>query len=286
MRVGQFTLKTFFQYMENLARSNQSLLHTDANRHFVRSNFSELVGKAFEDLQSPAMLVDTYEAEGIDRTSDNLLVKRYVAFTIIKRITEKGNHAQLLDLETDCETIAMKVLARMKYDRRSATTNMRAKQQLFADVDLNAWEGHVLNEMLNGAWAAFRIQVPIINADDRLTMNAADWDDTKEQPIFYDISGLSCANLNDPSQGLTDEQRLNCLAVTVYESDGTTVNALVPAGGSYVLAPAIVCAGVDIVDQDNNVIAHVADGGTYTVTLADYLFDPLTPTTDVIVDPL
>lgn len=53
---------------------------------------------------------------------------------------------------------------------------------------------------------------------------------------------FSCEELNDPTDGLTDAQK-----------------ACVGAGGGGT------CTGVDIRDSDGNLIAHVADGGTYTL---------------------
>lgn len=239
MAVAQFTLKSWFQYMENLARSNQSLLHTgDANCHFVRSTFAELMGAIATKVKSPCMVVESYEAEGVDRKSNNLLIRRHLAFTIIKQLTDRQSQTQLLDFETDCETIALKVLARMYYDRLDSTRTGRAKAQQFANIDLDAWQGDVMSDLLTGNWAAYRIQVPVINADDRLKMNAADWDDTNEVPLLEDLTGLSCTNLNHPTLGLTDEQRENCLYVIIYEADGVTERTRIPAGGTYTLTEA------------------------------------------------
>lgn len=64
----------------------------------------------------------------------------------------------------------------------------------------------------------------------------------------------------------------SCCTITAYSPE-------TPATGG-------TCDGVDIDDQDGNLIQHIADGGTYVVTLADAIVDPLTATADVIVDPL
>lgn len=56
-----------------------------------------------------------------------------------------------------------------------------------------------------------------------------------------------------------------CLPVTIYNPNGS-VNQLVPSGGSYTI---VAGAGVDIIDQDGNVVSHVADGGTYSVLVFD-----------------
>lgn len=204
MSVGQFTLKTWFAYMEELAQGNQLLLHSPTNRHFARKSFEEMLAAKFNDLQYPAMLVDSYEAEGIDNKSNNLLVRRVVAFTIVKKY-EAGNYSERLDFETDCETIALQVLSRMYYDRLPNTANGRMKSQVFAAVDLHAWRLDIVSDIFSASmYAAVRVEIPVVNADDRLKFDPAAWDPDSTPPPSIPTTPPLCPVLrvcDNPEEG-------------------------------------------------------------------------------------
>lgn len=218
----QMTLKAFHAYMENLATQMEAIGHTTSSCHFVRMSLLDALEANLTKLNSPAMLVENYDARGVDAKSNNLMVQRMVAFTIAKKLPgkDKDNPATRLDYETDCETIALQVLARMRKDR------VHLGGSVFADVDLDAWEGEVATPFFAGDWAAYRVMVPVSNVDRRLAYDSGLWSDDSTPAVPVDVSGLSCSNLNDASLGLTDQQRLVCVLPGYDFADSTVQNAL------------------------------------------------------------
>jgi len=65
-----------------------------------------------------------------------------------------------------------------------------------------------------------------------------------------------------PQSGLDVGSTSPCLPVTIYESDGTTVNTTVVSGGSYTLPAVVVCDDATVENSDQTYSNTVAAGGT------------------------
>ncbi|MEO8589423.1 MAG: hypothetical protein ABI432_08655 [Flavobacteriales bacterium] len=72
--------------------------------------------------------------------------------------------------------------------------------------------------------------------------------------------------------------------VTHTDSDGAPVT--IPAMTPFVATPAGSGDPVSILDQDENLVQSVAPGGVYHVLVISGIRDPLTPTSDTVLDPL
>jgi hypothetical protein len=212
-------LKEWFSYAEWLATHLADIGHTPTERHYARLAFPELQSLNTLDLRFPALLADTPEAEGVDNSSNNLLTRRYLAWTIVKPV-EAGNWDAVVDAEDECERIALQVLARLRKDR------IHRNGQVFADVDMNGWQGDTVSVFAGIGYAAYRIMVPVLNAERRLVYDAAKWIGDDGPPLLVDVSGLSCTNLNHPTLGLTTQQRLTCILGGYDFSDAATLAAL------------------------------------------------------------
>lgn len=267
----QFTVRTFMEYMEQVAAQHTSIGHTDAQPHFTRFNALMALEDQFTKLQSPALMCEHFEAEGVDAKSDNLMVRRYVAYTVAVKVPgglRSTGHDGVLQLEEQAETIALQVLGRMRNDRihRGGT--------IFGEVDMDNWQGQVATPLFNGTWAAYRITIPVSMVDRRLSYDSQVWDGDVSSPIYEDLTALSCANLNHPVYGLTITQRLSCI-LPQYDFSDTTVQAALSAGQVEDLEEWLCGSGsgggggdpVTILDQDGGTVTTVAPGGTYTVTL-------------------
>jgi len=193
--------------------------------------------------------VESYEEEGIDKDSDNLQARRFMAWHVIKRLTGQNNDAdQLISYEEDCQRIAKQILGRLRRDSKNY------EDRRFAKVVTDAWRGDSSSALFNGKWAAWRIEVPVTNVDRQLIFDENAWDDTTNPETFTDLSALTCEQLNDPILGLTTAQRTNCLYVTIRNvSDSSTVDT-VPAGDTY---DVLVFSGIE------------DDGGAYTNSIVD-----------------
>lgn len=226
---NSLTIKEWWVYAEHLAANHTSINHVpDTHVAYVRKEFPELQGADFQDLQSPCLIAEAPESNGIDNLSNNLLAQRFLAWTIAKRVdVQTGTYAERIDAEVECEDIAMEVLARLRAER------IHRGGQVFADVKMNEWEGLLLSPFMPAGWVGYRIMVPVQVSDRRLKHDAANWTDAPGTTILNDLTGISCANLNHSTLGLTPTQRLNCLGVNVNDEDGNLIER-VPAGGVYV----------------------------------------------------
>jgi hypothetical protein len=259
---NSLTIKEWFVFAEHLATNHTLIGHSPTERHYVRSEFVDLQGAAFSDLHSPALIAEAPDSEGLDAASNNLLARRYLAWTIVKQLDGSDNPNARLDAELECETLAQHVLARLRAERIHRGGNV------FADVLMDQWEGSVMTPFLKAGWAGYRIMVPVLVNDQRLKHDPANWDDQVGAPLLLrDVSGLSCPNLNHPTLGLTQEQRLQCVLPQYDFSEDDTFNALTDQqeddlaerlGGGGPCAPATV-------NRDGTFFGTVASGGTINV---------------------
>jgi hypothetical protein len=228
------TIAQMFAYMQNIAVQHVELQHGVGGRKaFARMVLTEAYEKGYTQLDDTALIVESYEEEGIDNKSNNLMARRFLAWHVVKRLTGQNNDAdQLISYEEDCQRIAKQVLARLRHDR------LNYDDQRFADVEMEAWRGDSSSALFNGKWAAWRIEVPVKHVDRQVVFDQNAWDDTTNPATFTDLSALTCPQLNDAILGLTDAQRTNCLYVTIYETDGVTERTRVAAGGTYTLPTA------------------------------------------------
>lgn len=237
---NSLTIKEWLQFAEHIASSLVSIGHTSSAKHFARSRFPDLQTDEFDDLRSPALVVEVPESSGVDNSSSNLLVNRYLAYTIVVRLQNAGDRAELMNAELQAETIAMQVLARLRTDR------IHKGGTVFGDVKMSQWEGDSVTPFLKENWAGYRIMVPVQVKDTRLTYDAGLWNDDDAPPLLRDLTGISCPNLNDPTMGLTTAQRLGCILPTYDFSDTATLAALTD-------------------DQEADLTAAYGDGGSGTV---------------------
>jgi hypothetical protein len=244
------TIAQWFAYMANLAAQHVELRDGVGGRKaFARMVLTEAFEKGYTQLDDTALLVESYEEEGIDKDSDNLQARRFMAWHVVKRLTGQNNDAdQLISYEEDCQRIAKQILGRLRRDSKNY------EDRRFAKVVTDAWRGDSSSALFNGKWAAWRIEVPVTNVDRQLIFDQNAWDDTTNPETFTDLSALTCEQLNDPILGLTTAQRENCLYVTIRNvSDSSTVDT-VPAGDTY---DVLVFSGI----EDN--------GGAYTNSIVD-----------------
>ena len=92
-----------------------------------------------------------------------------------------------------------------------------------------------------------------VAADSEVTLGVGDW--------FVEVYGQNSASNYDAS-----------LAVRFVHSELITVHSVTSTAPVYPPPPgSTTCSGVDILDSEGNIIAHVDDGDTYTVTEMAYI---------------
>lgn len=227
-------VRLYFQYMENIARMLTSIGHDPENGvvRFARGQYDEQAGLVRTGIKDgPALFVDHYTSQLIDAKSNNLVMERGLQFAVMMPVPQKRDYDLIVDAKLQCETVAMQVVSRIYHDRR--TNNPAAKKWINVLMD------SLTGDFIEGPnMLGFEVMIPVQNKEERLTYDPGLWDDDAAAHILQDLTGISCENLNHPTLGLTSSQRLNCLGVRIYESDGTTLNTTVAAGGTFTLPEA------------------------------------------------
>lgn len=214
---NSLTLLQWFGLGETLAQAFTDIGHDPNNpseQRYCRVRFPELPNMEFKHLGSPALLLETPESGGIDKSSSNLLVGKYLAFWVVKRLDEKGDDLERLNAEDHCEEMALQVLAKLRQLR------IHLGGPTFGDVQMDGWEGDVGTPFLKPMWAGYRIMVPVQVSEARLKYNPSKWGNMPAPMV--DLSRLTCTNLNDPTYGVTYQSLINCLLPRLDFSDLAT----------------------------------------------------------------
>lgn len=220
---NSLTLKQWFSLGETIAETNVDIGHVigdDEQRHFSRGRFPELQSAAFDNLKSPALIFETPESGGIDQSANNLLATKYLAWTVAIRLEEENNFVELIDAEDRCEEIALQILSGLRQMR------IHLGGLTFADVEMDKWEGDAVSPFLKTSWAGYRIMIPVKVTEKRLKYNPGKWTNDSRPPLMADLTRISCANLNDPTLGLTLVQRRDCILPTYNFADPAILDAL------------------------------------------------------------
>lgn len=226
--VNSLTFREWFEYAEHLARNLTPIGHNPEAGivRYARVRFQEVISLSINELQGPCLLAEMPVSEGIDNKSNNLLAQRYLAWTIADRVDNQTTDVQRMAKETNCESLALRVLGRLRADR--IHLQKAGTSGVFADVAIDRWEGECITEFLSGNWVGYRIMVPVLVNDKRLTYDPQFWSDGIGQGLFTDLTGLSCAALNHPTLGLTLAQRLQCILPQYDFSSEATQDAVTP----------------------------------------------------------
>lgn len=254
-------IRLYYQYMENLARMHEDIAHDPASGRvrFTRMFLDEFLSDKQVKLDGtgPCLMVEPYEARLIDNKSNNILSERVLAFSVVAKPGKRMDRSNAVDLQAQCENIALEILGRIYNERR------KGANPPFQNVLMHEAEDNPIDQALDGGWIGWRVQIPVQNTVLELKYDPGRWNDDAAAPLLYDLTNLSCANLNHPTLGLTAAQRTNCLYVTIYEADGVTERTRIMAGGSYTLTEA---DDMDIFVRKANKAAALADDVTVVTT--------------------
>jgi hypothetical protein len=173
----------WFAIAENYARTHTLLVHTDSQCHFVRSSFEDLVPAKFTKLKSPALVVDMPPLDGYD-DNGSPRVGRALEFTVLHKVPDMSRSALVLDLEDLCETIALQIVGKMRQEQTLKLDHAQASSlSLYGQIDLSGLKGECITGALDGAWVGYRVQVPVLHHERRLTYDPSLWNDDAGVPL-------------------------------------------------------------------------------------------------------
>lgn len=167
----------FAAYFENVARKLKEIQHTDAKKHFFRSNSASYpveILKSGSIAQYPAMvIIDRVDGRVTDRDSDNLLAKELYSFQILKPVPDSTPEGISTTVE-ECRVIVKKILSKMKRDKRSdnavAITMPQTGLRNMEMGDVNYYQIGPMADGLYGIHVNFSITDPL-----KIKYNQEDW---------------------------------------------------------------------------------------------------------------
>lgn len=159
------THKTLIDYFESL----NTLLVDFGENSFFRMDLSEITGAFRSGITFPAMAVESPDGDLEDTSNNNSVLGKDFAFTVYKKPTS-GNYEEQNQFLDDCETIGLKIIARMRYD---AMDNDHFLYNRFDPSTVNYIKvGPIFNENLFGYRFTGKIK-----GSKSLQINPEDWSD-------------------------------------------------------------------------------------------------------------
>lgn len=140
-----------------------------AENSFYRMDLEEITGAFRKGSTFPAMMVESPEGDADGSSLQSSKVNRRFFFTIYMN-PRRGDFQQQDEMLDECERIGLKIIARMRYDARIPTHLLYNKFK--AETVKWVKEGPIFTEGLYG----FQFS-GIIEGDEPLKVDAADWDD-------------------------------------------------------------------------------------------------------------
>lgn len=122
----------YISYFEGIATNHKEIAHKKTEKHFYRMNVEEVLTGLRSDINSPALILESFEGSLTDNKSDNILADRIGAFMILKKV-ETDNFTQEHEYLDDCERIGLEIIKRMRRDARVNPIQNR----LLKNFDLN-----------------------------------------------------------------------------------------------------------------------------------------------------
>ncbi len=165
------TVRTWYDYAEQLATEHVAIRHGEGGAtRYTRMFLEQWLAEGHSKLDGGrcSLIAEPYDTGFIDNKSNNIQAVRLLAWMVVKKVTP-GDREAAIDAEAECEEVALDILGRIRRDRLTPGSNV------FADVRVEEAEGSSVPMALNGAWAGYRVQVPVQNVERRAVYRADRW---------------------------------------------------------------------------------------------------------------
>ena len=136
---------------------------------FFRQDLEEIFGAFRTGIQFPALALESAEIDTPDSTEQNTVIGRMFAFVVYMN-PQHNNYDQQNEYLDQCERIAKKILARMRYDN-NVKGNLLYRKFKVSTVK-GVMVGPVYNEHLYGYRFA-----GMISGNESLKVDPSDWKD-------------------------------------------------------------------------------------------------------------
>lgn len=127
----------YIAYFERIASEHKLIKHTLKEKHFFRFELDEVLSGLPHKLNFPALILEGYSFEFVDKLSDNPIKKRNSAFILLDHVPDIGNYNDMHRIWDKLEEIGDDILARIRTERRKPVSPIR-------DFSITSVEGTLL----------------------------------------------------------------------------------------------------------------------------------------------
>ncbi len=106
-------------YFEKLAREHTEIKHSSTEKHFYRFELDEVITGMCTNIKYPALILEGYDIDYNESSSDNIRKRRNGAFILIDRVSDLKDFAKIHEKWDELEEIANDILIRMKTDKEN-----------------------------------------------------------------------------------------------------------------------------------------------------------------------
>ncbi|MEA3378041.1 MAG: hypothetical protein U9Q69_00215 [Nanoarchaeota archaeon] len=115
------TFTDYTDYFENIAKNLKAISHTEAEKHFYKTELEELLIGLQNTINYPALVLEGYDISFTDHGSDNFLKDRDGAFSILKMCNDPNDASKIYAIYESCEIIVNNILNIIKYHKEKKT---------------------------------------------------------------------------------------------------------------------------------------------------------------------
>lgn len=122
-------------YFEDLAARHTDIRHTAKSKHFFRFELDEVLGALCNNIQFPALILESYDFNYRDSGSDNIMKNRTGAFILLGKVKDTGDYNKIHEVWDQMEELGEDLLIKMREDKASR------KVAVLRDFDISESEG-------------------------------------------------------------------------------------------------------------------------------------------------
>ena len=106
-------------YFELIATQHVDILHSATEKHFYRFELDEVLTGLAAGINYPALILEAYDFNYQESTSDNIRKERSGAFMLIDVVKDLKDFDRIHEVWDEMEQIGDEILVRMKADKES-----------------------------------------------------------------------------------------------------------------------------------------------------------------------
>jgi hypothetical protein len=127
------------EYFEKIATEHIEIKHSAANKHFYRFELDEVLTGMCGPIKYPALILEGYEINYAESTSDNIRKRRSGAFILLDKVNDLKDFNRIHEVWDEMEVIGDDILVKMKADKESRLV------PVLRDFNINECSGTLLS---------------------------------------------------------------------------------------------------------------------------------------------